>query len=101
MGLNIPANANPPEGIPSLTLTSGGPGREIANWPKARRATYYRAFIKVAGVDTDFRFVDRTEDLDFVFRDLTPGATVSIQIIPANSGGEGPPSPTVTKVVGT
>ncbi len=100
MGLNIPANPNPPEAVASLTLTAAGAGRELAEWPHARRATYYRAFIQVQGVDAAFRFVERTEDLDYVFKGLTAGTTVAFQIVAANDGGEAAPSPTVTKVVG-
>jgi hypothetical protein len=100
LGLNIPANPNPPEPVASLTLTAAGTGRELAEWPHARRATYYRVFIQVQGVDADFRFVDRTEDLDFILKDLTPGATIAVHIVAANEGGEAPPSPAVTKVVG-
>lgn len=100
MGLNIPASPNPPEAVSTVSVTSAGPSRELAEWPHARRATYYRAFIKINGVDADFRFVDHTEDLDFIYKDLPTGTAVSIYIIAANDGGEAAASPTVTKVVG-
>lgn len=99
-GLNIPANPNPPEPVASLTMTAVGTGREELAWPAATRATYYRVFIKIQGVDTDFRFLKRDSDLDHTLTDLTPGATVSAFVIAANPGGEAAPSPTVTKVVG-
>ena len=100
-GLNIPANPNPPEPVTSLTLTAVGPGREELAWPAATRATYYRLFLKIHGVDTDFRFLKRDSDLDHTLTDLTPGTTVSAYVIAANPGGEAVPSPTVTKVVGS
>jgi hypothetical protein len=99
-GLNIPANPNPPLAVTTLTVTAQGTGREAMSWPPAVRATYYRIFIKVHGVDTDFRFLKRDEDLDHTLTDLTPGTTFSVYVIAANPGGEAPPSPTVTKVVG-
>ena len=51
-------------------------------------------------VDADFRFVDRVQDSSYLFKELTAGQTISAYVIAANDGGEAPPSPTVTKVVG-
>ncbi len=99
-GLNIPANPNPPQAVASVTLTAQGSGREVLAWTHAVRASYYRIFIKIEGVDSDFRFVKRDEDLDHTLIGLTPGATISVYVIAANAGGEAAPSPTVTKVVG-
>ena len=99
-GLNIPANPNPPEPVTAVTLTAVGTGREELAWTAATRATYYRLFVKVDGVDTDFRFVKRDSDLDHTLTDLTPGTTISAYVIAANPGGEAIASPTVTKVVG-
>jgi hypothetical protein len=99
-GLNIPANPNPPEPVSAATLTAVGTGREELAWPAATRATYYRLFLKVHGVDADFQFIKRDSDLDHTFTGLTPGATISAYVIAANPGGEAAPSPTVTKVVG-
>lgn len=100
-GLNIPANPNPPEPVTAVTLTTVAPGREELAWTAATRATYYRLFVKVDGVDADFRFLKRDNDLDHTLTDLTPGTTISAYVIAANPGGEAVPSPTVTKVVGT
>lgn len=99
-GLNIPANPNPPDAVSTLTMTAVGSGREALTWSAATRASYYRLFIKVEGVDADFRFLKRDNDLDHTLTDLTPGATISVYVIAANAGGEAAPSPTVTKVVG-
>uniref|UniRef100_UPI003783CA8F fibronectin type III domain-containing protein n=1 Tax=Prosthecobacter sp. TaxID=1965333 RepID=UPI003783CA8F len=99
-GLNIPANPNPPEGVSSVTLTAVSAGKEELSWTRARRATYYRIFIKIHGVDADFRALANDADLDHTLKDLTPGSTLSVYVVAANDGGEAPPSPTVTKVVG-
>ncbi len=99
-GLDIPAHPNPPEATTGLTLQSVGTGKEQLSWNAARRASYFRLFIKIEGVDADFRFLKRDEDLDHVIAGLTPGTTISAYVIAANAGGEAAPSPTVTKVVG-
>ncbi len=99
-GLNIPAHPNPPEAVSSLIMTAVGAGKEELAWTRARRATYYRIFIKIDGVDADFRFLKRDSDLDHTLPNLTPGTTISAYVIAANDGGEAAPSPTVTKVVG-
>ena len=84
----------------SVTLTALGNGREALAWTPAVRAAYYRIFIKIVGVDTDFRFLKRDDDLDHTLTGLTPGSTISAYVIAANAGGEAAASPTVTKVVG-
>ena len=99
-GLNIPANPNPPDAVASLTMTAVGTGREELAWPAATRATYYRLFLRIHGVDTDFQFIKRDSALDHTFTNLSPGTTISAYVIAANPGGEAVPSPTVTKVVG-
>lgn len=99
-GLNIPAHPNPPEPVASLEVTASGEGREELTWSPAVRATYYRIFVKIEGVDEDFRFLKRDKDLDHEIKGLTPGTTISVYVVAANEGGEAAPSPTVTKVVG-
>lgn len=99
-GLNIPAHPRLPDAVAGLTLTSVGTGREEMSWPSAARATYFRLFLKVHGVDTDFRFVKRDNDLDHTLTGLEPGTTISAYVVAANAAGEAAPSPTVTKVVG-
>ncbi|MBL9130987.1 MAG: hypothetical protein JNG86_07300 [Verrucomicrobiaceae bacterium] len=99
-GLNIPAHPNPPEAVTVLTLKSVGTGRELLDWEPAVRATYYRLFLMIHGVDAEPRFVKRDADLDHTFTDLAPGTTISAYVIAANPGGEAAPTPTGTQVVG-
>lgn len=99
-GLNIPASPNPPEAVTALTVTASGTGQELVQWQRARRATYYRVFRQVDGVDAEPQFAGRDSDLEFTLKDLTPGTTVHVYVVAANDGGEAAPSPTVTKVVG-
>jgi hypothetical protein len=99
-GLNIPANPNPPEGVATLSVTTAGTGRELAAWPYAVRAEDYRVFLKRVGVDTEFINVADPHDLEYTVRDLTPGSTIEIYVVPINDGGAGAASPTLSKVVG-
>ena len=98
-GLNIPAAPNVPEAVASVTFTTLSSSQEMLAWAPARRATYYRIFIKVDGVDEDFRFLARDYDFDHILKDLAPGSTISAYIVAANAAGEAPPSPTVTKTL--
>lgn len=95
-GLNIPANPNPPEGVSSLELTAAGAGRALFAWLYAVRAEYYRVFLKRVGVDADFVNVDDAADLEYTARDLAPGSTIEGYVVPMNSGGAGPASPTMS-----
>ena len=99
-GLNIPASPNPPPGVASLTVSAAGTGRELASWPYAARADYYRVFLKRVGVDADFVNVADPKDLEYTLKALTPGTTIELYVVPMNDGGDAPASPTVSKVVG-
>jgi hypothetical protein len=95
-GLNVPAHPNPPEGVGSLVLTAAGAGRVLFSWLYAVRAEYYRIFLKRVGVDTEFINVDDANDLEYIAKALAPGSTIEGYIVPMNSGGAGPASPTVS-----
>lgn len=99
-GLNIPANPTPPEVVTGLTLTAAGPGKLLAAWLHARRATAYRVFQKVIGVDTEFHFVERVQDLEFTLKGLTAGQTVAVQVAAVNEGGDAAVSVAVEALVG-
>jgi len=99
-GLNVPANPSAPLGVSALTLTAAGTGRELVAWTYATRAEYYRLFLKRVGVDADFINVADPKDLEHTLKGLTPGATIQAYVVPMNDAGDGPASPTVSKVVG-
>lgn len=98
-GLNIPANPTVPLGVGSLTLSGAGTGRLLAQWPYAVRAEYYRLFLKRVGVDEEAVNIADPKDLAFTLKDLTPGTTVEVYVVPMNGAGAGAASPTVTGVV--
>ncbi len=99
-GLNIPANPTVPEAITSLTVTALGTGQELAEWSYAVRMESTRLFLKQVGIDTEFINVADPKDLDHVLKGLTPGTTISVFVRAHNAAGDGPASPTLTKVVG-
>lgn len=99
-GLNIPANPTPPEGVAELAVTAAGVGRELLAWPYAARAETYRVYLKRVGIDADFVVVATVRDLEYVLKNLDPGTTIEAYVAPVNEAGEGPASPTVSKVVG-
>ena len=98
-GLNIPANPSPPEGVASLTLLPAGTGRLLAQWPYAVRAEYYRLFLKRLGMDDEPVNIADPRDLEHTLKNLEPGTTVEVHIVPMNEAGPGPASPTVSAVV--
>ncbi len=99
-GLNIPADPTPPEVVTGLSVTPAGPGKGLAAWAHARRATGYRVFQKVVGVDADFVFVERVQDLEFTLKGLTAGQTVAVAVAATNEAGDAPLSVAVDWVVG-
>jgi hypothetical protein len=48
---------------------------------------------------TEFINVDDANDLEYIAKNLSPGSAIQGYVVPANSGGEGPASPTVSFVL--
>jgi hypothetical protein len=99
LGLNIPANPSPPVAVATFTLVSAGPGKALASWAHARRATHYRVFKKVVGVDADFVQAGSAKDLEFILKDLTAGQTLQVKVLASNDAGDAPPSAVLSLVV--
>ncbi len=57
-------------------------------------------FLKQVGIDPEFINVDAPKDLDHVLKGLTPGTTIAVFVRAHNAAGDGPASPSITKVVG-
>jgi hypothetical protein len=88
-GLSIPANPTVPEGVGSLTVTAAGVGRLLVAWSYAVRAEYYRVFRKRVEVDDEAVNVAYPRDLEYTLKDLTPGTTVEVFVVPMNGAGGG------------
>jgi hypothetical protein len=97
-GLNQPGAEQTPEVPQGLTVTLFGPTAAAIKWTGAPRASYYRVWKKVAGVDTDFVRVGSPADRDFTLEELPSNKTVEIAVSAVNSGGESARSAVVTVV---
>jgi len=93
-GLSMPADPDTPEPVESLTLTPGTAGVIVASWPRAVRATRYRPFVQIVGVDTEFVARDAVHDMTVNLTGFTTGQTVKVYIVAANDAGEAQPGPT-------
>lgn len=97
--LNAPADPVTPDPVGLVTLTPGTAGILVASWDRARRASRYRPFVQVVGVDLDFVARDAVHDLTVNLTGFHTGQTVKVYIVAANDEGEAMPSPTVQIVV--
>jgi hypothetical protein len=98
-GLSMPSDPDTPEPVVSLTLEPGTAGVVVATWPRATRATRYRPFVKIEGVDEDFVARDAVHDLTVSLDGFTTGQTVKVRIVAANDAGQAQPGPTQQIVV--
>jgi len=98
-GLNEPGATNLPDPADGLALTAGPAGTVLAHWSTASRATRYRVFQQIDGVDAVPVNVVTTSESDATLAGLPSGKTVNIYIIAANDAGQAAPSDTVTIVV--
>jgi hypothetical protein len=98
-GLSMPSDPDTPEPVESVTLTPGTAGIIVARWPRAPRASRYRPFVQIVGVDEDFVAREAVHDLTVSLTGFTTGQTVRVYIISANDAGEAAPSPTQEIVV--
>lgn len=98
-GLNRPADEETPE-APSFTTVAAGPNSTLlVDWDDSLRADRWRVWIKVAGVDNDFRAVVSVTESDATLSGLTAGASVEVRVTSVNDAGESAPGPTVQAVV--
>lgn len=90
-GLNLPGATALPDAADGLVLTLGTAGTVLADWSDAARATRYRVFKQIVGVDAAFVFVANVNDSDYTLTGLPSGKTVKVQIIAANDAGQSDP----------
>ena len=98
-GLSMPSDPDTPMPVESLALAAGTPGIIVASWPRAVRATRYRPFVQIVGVDPEFVARDAVHDLTVNLTGFTTGQTVNVKIVAANDAGEAQPGPTEQIVV--
>ncbi|MCX7010311.1 MAG: hypothetical protein NTY53_24250 [Kiritimatiellaeota bacterium] len=93
-GLNCPADPDTPEPVTELTLAMGAAGVIVASWPRAMRATRYRPYTQIVGVDEAPIAHDPVHDEVVNLPGFAAGQTVKVFIIAANDAGEAQPGPT-------
>jgi len=98
-GLNEPGATNLPDQADGLALTAGPAGTVLAHWSSASRATRYRVFQQIDGVDPMPVNNLTTSESDATLTALPSGKTLKIYIIAANDAGQAAPSDTVQIVV--
>lgn len=98
-GLNEPGATNLPDQADGLALTAGPAGTVLAHWSSAARATRYRVFQQIDGVDAIPVNVLTTGESDATLTGLPTGKLVKIYIVAANDAGQAAPSDTVQIVV--
>lgn len=91
-GLNRPAQETMPVPVEQVTLTAMGGGQVLAQWPPAPHATRYRVQSRVAGSD-EFQAEATVHDKECLLSGKTPGETLEVRVIAANSMDEAAPCP--------
>jgi hypothetical protein len=98
-GLNEPGAVNLPDSADGLALTAGTPGTVLAHWSNASRATRYRVFKQIDGVDAVPVNIATVTDSDATLTAQPGGKTLKVYIIAANDAGQAAPGDTVSIVV--
>jgi hypothetical protein len=93
-GLSMPADPDTPEPVTALRLTPGTAGVIVASWPRAVRATRYRPFVQIVGVDEKPVAREAVTMTEVNLRGFTSGQTVKVYIVAANDAGEAAEGPT-------
>ncbi|MDB6027817.1 MAG: hypothetical protein JWM68_4040 [Verrucomicrobiales bacterium] len=88
-GLNMPGADETPDTVEGLKAMLIGPTAAALKWAAAPRAEYYRVWIRVVGVDAEYRAVGSPADIDFTIENLPTNATIDIIVTAVNNGGEG------------
>ena len=92
--LSAPNDPATPEPVESVALRAISATEIMATWPRAPRATRYRPFVQIVGVDEDAKARDSVNGLEVTLTGFHAGQTVKVYIVAANDDGEGNPGPT-------
>ena len=101
-GFNRPADGEQSGPVEHLVVTAGaaGSGMLLADWDDARRASRYRVFRQIVGVDaTPVEVTSMVTESDFTLRGLPTAAVVNVYVVPVNDACDGPASATVRGAV--
>jgi hypothetical protein len=98
-GLNEPGATNLPDSADALVLTAGPAGTVLLNWSGGSRATRYRVFQLIVGVDDLPVNVKTVSEPETTLQALPSGKTAQYYIVAANDAGQAAASETVSIVV--
>ncbi|MBA4148283.1 MAG: fibronectin type III domain-containing protein [Verrucomicrobia bacterium] len=87
-GFKKPGALATPDVPQNLTAVLIGTNAIAMKWDSAPRASHYRVWKKVIGVDADFVFVGNPADLDFTIEGLPGNSQVEVLVSAVNNGGE-------------
>ncbi|MDB6024174.1 MAG: hypothetical protein JWM68_397 [Verrucomicrobiales bacterium] len=88
-GFYKPGADETPDQVTGLKVTLIGPTAAATKWEASVRASYYRVYIRVIGVDADYRAIGSPADLDFTIENLPANASIDVVVTAVNNGGEG------------
>ncbi|MDB6025775.1 MAG: hypothetical protein JWM68_1998 [Verrucomicrobiales bacterium] len=97
-GFNLPGAEETPDVPTNFAAVLIGPTTSAMKWDAAARATYYRVWKRVIGVDAEPVAVGSPGDIDFNLENLPAGSTIEIYVSAVNNGGESQLSEKITIV---
>ncbi|MFN7139067.1 MAG: hypothetical protein ACK4UN_07000 [Limisphaerales bacterium] len=87
-GLNKPGVKQRPPTPTGLTAVLIGNNAISMKWEPAARASHYRVWRRIVGVDVDLEPVGNPGDLDYTMEGLPSNALIEVAISAVNNGGE-------------
>ncbi|MDB6028039.1 MAG: hypothetical protein JWM68_4262 [Verrucomicrobiales bacterium] len=97
-GFNMPGADETPDVPTDIHAILIGPNAAAAKWGASARASHYRVWRRIIGVDAEPVTVGSPADLDFTLENLPAASTVEIYISAVNNGGESQLSEKITIV---
>jgi len=94
-GLNEPGATNLPDSVDGLVLVAGPAGTVLAHWSNPSRATRFRVYKQIDGVDPIPINITTVTEADATLTGQPSGRLLKIFVIAANDAGQAAPSDTV------
>jgi hypothetical protein len=94
-GLNEPGATNLPDSVDGLVLVAGQAGTVLAHWSNPSRATRFRVYKQIDGVDPIPVNITTVTECDATLTGQPSGKLLKIFVIAANDAGQAAPSDTV------
>ncbi len=98
-GLNEPGATNLPDSVDGLVLVAGPAGTVLIHWSNPSRATRFRVYKQIDGVDPIPVNITTVTECDATLTGQPSGKLLKIYVVAANDAGQAAPSDTVQIVV--